>query len=322
IVPVNLAGKTSFYLSCTYSKGQVDTDYTHGEFYRPVFGMIFSEEITSNVDFLGEFHLQGNDSFSLDRAWMRFKPSIIFEFRLGLYLVPFGIYNELFRAHETALIHRPLNLEYTYPERWRDLGIGIQGLWGGLRYAVYAGNGLAEESTLSQGQQWADNNANKGIGGQITWQLEENFEVGYSRYQGKYDDGNLRWIHLQGFHFSWVTSSFSLLAEYSGAKIENPEEFLTGELDGYFVQATLNWGGLTPVLSYQKVTYTDPFHGKGFAGEDLPGEGTNISKNRWALGAVYAIDRVLFLKFEYDWNTDLNADLEEDRFSFQIAVLF
>lgn len=320
--PSTLAGKTSFYLSCNYTKGQENSDYSHGEFYRPVFGIIFSEEITAKLDFRGEFHLQKSNYFSLDEAWVRFKPSAGFECRLGLYLVPFGIYNKVSRAHETALIHRPLNFEYFYPERWRDIGMELQGQWGSLRYSIYAGNGLKEEVGLSEGQQWDDNNANKGIGGQIAWQIERSFEVGYSRYQGKYDGENLRWIYLQGFHFSWVTSSLSILAEYDKADIENPEEFISGEIEGYFIQADLSWGGFKPVLSYQKITCSDPFHGNGFIAGGFPGEGIDISKERWAVGAVWAVERALFLKFEYNWNDDLKTDFKDNRFSFQIAVLF
>jgi len=315
--------KTSGYLSFGYVKGEKESEFYYGTFHNPSVGLMFFDEIVAKVNFFAELRFQEGDTFELDQAWVGINPSESFNLRFGLYLVPFGKYNESSRPHETMLITVPLNVESLYPRRWRDIGILTQGRWGGLIYSAYIGNGLAESQDLKGGQQFKDNNRDKGKGVRIGWMLQQGFEVGYSHYQGKFDDGNTRKLIMHGFDATWVTTEgFQILAEYANAQIENPEEFSDGKVEGYFVQCSFVIESLRPVLSYQKLKYTDRFHGPGFMGLESSGEGISIDKSRWALGLVFVLSQKLLLKVEYDWNKEGEAKLKDNALYLQMAYSF
>jgi len=92
------------------------------------------------------------------------------------------------------------------------------------------GNGLTEASSLAEGQQFIDHNRNKAIGGKITWELGQGFQLGYSRQQGKYDDQGQRQLVLDGYHLAWRGKNSSLIGEYILGSLEVPSAFAQGRL--------------------------------------------------------------------------------------------
>jgi hypothetical protein len=321
IVPPVL-GQISGYVSADYTKGQEEGDYFKGTFNNPLFGMIFTGDISTGYAYGAEFRISDISDIEIDQAWVGLSSSEAFRLQGGLYLVPFGIYNRMNRPHQTVLINSPLNVAYCYPERWRDIGVMVDGTWGGFVYQGYLGNGLREGDTLRDSQQFEDNNKNKGIGGRIGWQFSQGFQIAYSIHSGKYDDENSRRLTLHGADVNWVTRDWQIMGEYTKAIIKNPEGYENGEAEAFFIQVVLYLGQFQPFVSYQDLTYTDVYHGTGFSALSGAGEGIFLDRNRWALGIILTPVPDVFIKFEYDFNREKVIEIKNDLWIVQAAVHF
>ncbi|MEE9390088.1 MAG: hypothetical protein V3U91_02485, partial [Candidatus Aminicenantaceae bacterium] len=97
-------GKITGYLSFEYTKGQRQTDISNGSFQNAQFGLIFSGDIATKIDYTSEIRFQGDDRVGIYQALVGFRPSDSFVLKLGLFLVPFGKYNQSNRPHQTMLI--------------------------------------------------------------------------------------------------------------------------------------------------------------------------------------------------------------------------
>ncbi len=305
-------GETNGYFSIGYAKGQEQADVSMGSFLNPQLGLLFLGEVNEKIDYVSEIRFKREDSIELEQALVRFKPSDSFNLSLGLFLVPFGRYNQSNRPHQTQLINVPLNVERMFPSSWRDMGILVEGEFSGFFYSVYLGNGLDEAEDLSGAQQFMDNNTDKGKGGRVGLTLSQGFNVAYSYYRGKYDDKNTRDLVLQGVDIIWRNQDFQILSEYSKAHLENPDGFEPGKAEGYFIQLSLEGSRLQPVVSYQRIKYKDPFHGEGISEE----------RSRWTVGLVFAASENLFLSFEYDFNSEKETKLKDNSFLAQVVLSF
>jgi len=110
-------------LSAQFLKSQDGGEFNKGTFANPLLGLMLSGDITTNFAYGAEFRITDISHVEIDQAWVGLSSSDAFRFQLGLYLVPFGIYNQVNRPHQTALINAPLNVQYCFPERWRDIGL-------------------------------------------------------------------------------------------------------------------------------------------------------------------------------------------------------
>jgi hypothetical protein len=215
-----------------------------------------------------------------------------------------------------------MNVKYFYPALWRDIGVQVSGTILGLIYSAYVGNGLSENAWLYQGQQYKDNNRDKGFGGRVAWNIDQKFEVGYSYYRGKYDQNNSRNLVLQCVDASFVSQNYRLMGEYTWANNANPEDYEDGSGSGYFALLTVNILGLWPVASYQHFDFEDPFHGEGFFSPIFPGLGIYEDRERWALGLVYNLSQTAFFKLEYQFNREKGDEEKNDMLLAQVAVSF
>jgi hypothetical protein len=316
--PVKING----YLSVDYLDGQSESIYPYGTFQNPKLGLIFSGFLAAKVNYMAEVVLQQNTQVELKQALLGFSVSKTFNFNLGLYLVPFGKYNENSRAHQTFLVEPPMNVEYFYPAMWRDIGVQVSGTIAGLLYSAYVGNGLSEDDWLYKSQQFKDNNRDKGFGGRVAWNVDQKFEMGYSYYRGKYDENNSRNLVLQCLDVSFVSQSYQLTGEYTRSDNENPSDYEDGSGNGYFALLTFNIQGIWPVVSYQRYEYNDPIHGDGFLNPRLPGFGISEDRERWALGLVYILSQTAFFKLEYQFNREKDVEKKNDMLLLQVAVSF
>jgi hypothetical protein len=315
-------GQITGYVSANFFKSQIEGDFFKGTFKNPLFGLIFTGDISPGFAYGAEFRIVDISRIEIDQAWVGLSSSEAFRLQGGLYLVPFGIYNRINRPHQTTLINSPLHVEYCYPERWRDIGVLVDGTIGGFVYQGYLGNGLREAEGLRDAQQFEDNNKNKGIGGRVGWRFSQGFELGYSINSGKYDNENSRNLILHGVDVNWVTEDWQIMGEYTKAIIKNPDGYSNGDAEAYFVQAAIDLGAFQPFASYQKLKYVDPYHGQGFSAEFGPGAGISIDRNRWAFGVVYVPVPNVYIKFEYDLNREKIATIKDDVWAVQAAVRF
>jgi hypothetical protein len=310
------------YLSAQFLKSQGGGDYANGTFAHPLLGLMLSGDFNTSFSYGAEFRITDISQVEIDQAWIGLSSSDSFSLKLGLYLVPFGIYNQINRPYQTILINPPLNVQYCYPERWRDLGLIVEGSISGFVYSAYLGNGLKEAENLRAGQQFQDNNKDKGKGGRFGFRLGQGVEVAYSIYRSKYDNENSRTLTLHDADLNWTTQDWLIWAEYTKAIIHNPEGFSSGEAEGYFIQALIFLGTFQPFASYQKIRYTDPYHGRGFSSESGSGEGISLEENRWALGLRYVPVPNLYLTFEYDFNRMKDNENKIDLWALQVAISF
>ncbi len=315
-------GTITGYLSSNFIKSQEDGRFPKGTFSNPLFGLIFSGDISPSVSYEAEFRVTDISRIEIDQAWVGLGTSQSFQLKLGLYLVPFGRYNRINRPHQTSFINPPLHVEFCYPEHWRDIGVLVEGRLSGFFYSGYLGNGLREGQDLSTGQQFEDNNKDKAKGGRFGVSLGQGIEVAYSAYTSKYDDENSRNLTLRGVDLIWLTQDWKVFAEYTVDKINNPEGFAQGDGEGYFVEISLNFGNFVPVVSYQKLKYSDPYHGPGFSGELNPGKGIALDRSRWALGLIYIPFQNVFFSFEYDFNREEEDTKKDDLWAVRVALSF
>lgn len=320
IAPVS--AKTTGYLSFDFAKGQEESDVSKGTFQNAQLGLILSGEIARKINYLSEALVHTDSKVEIEQAWLGLQPSKSFQLKLGLYLVPFGRYNQFNRPHQTMLINPPLIVDYLFPVRWRDIGILAEGRISIFFYSAYLGNGLSESQTLNGGQQFRDNNANKAKGLRLGAFPSRGIEVAYSCYKGKFDDQNRRNLFLQGVDLKWEANGIQICSEYYKAHIENPEDFPSGSAEGYYIQASFEIKGLLPVVSYQKIKYADEFHGQGFVGSMNGGKGISIMRNCWSLGLVCFISGNVLIKAEYDMNREEKQEKRNNVLSAQAAFSF
>ncbi len=310
------------YLSAQFLKSQKGGEFDKGTFANPLFGLMFSGDIATNFSYGAEFRITEISRVEIDQAWVGLGSSDAFRSQLGLYLVPFGIYNRINRPHQTALINPPLHIQYCYPDHWRDIGLVVEGRISGIVYSGYLGNGLKEEEYLHAGQKFEDNNKDKGKGGRFGFQLSQGFEVAYSIHHSRYDDENSRNLVLHGADLNWITQDWQIWAEYIKAIIDNPEGFSSGNAEGIFIQTLIFLGSFQPFASYQRIQYTDPYHGPGFSADSGAGEGISLDKDRWSLGMIYSPVPNLFITFEYDFNGKEGGEKKPDLWAVQVAFSF
>lgn len=308
------------YASLDFSIGQEQSNVSKGSFQNSQAGLLFFGDISPSVSYLAEFRFEPEGTVDMEQAWISFGASRAFALNLGLYLVPFGRYNQSSRPHETLLINPPLNVERMYPFFWRDVGVLLEGRTRNFFYSAFLGNGLSENADLSGGQQFRDNNKDKGKGGRLGLVISQGFEIAYSYYSSKYDEGNSRDLILQGVDLLWYSEGVLVHAEYSKARMEIPDD--TGKAEGFFIQMALDMGQFRPVACYQHLDYEDGFHGPGFVSPDVPGSGISEKKRRWALGFAYQASQNFLLKFEYDLNSEKDVELKDNALSVQVAFSF
>ncbi|MFC2160497.1 porin [Acidobacteriota bacterium] len=313
--------ETNGYFSFEYARNLRNSENNNDSFQNLRLGLIFSGSLSPGIGYMAELRLS-DKKIEAEQAWIRFFSSESFRLKMGLYLVPFGKYNLNSRPHETFLVHAPLNIAHSFPSIWRDIGVLIEGRIGSMVYAVFAGNGLSEGLNLSEGQQFIDNNKNKGFGGRLSWFFSQSFEVAYSYYRGKTDLENQRKTVLKCIDMTWSTEGFKVQGEYTQGDVENPDGFTKGNTEGYFIQASLPLKKIHPVISYQKVNYSDPFHGQGFLSPNIPGTGINLNKSRWAFGVVFVPYPNVLIKLEYDLNKDELIDQKKSVITLQAALSF
>jgi hypothetical protein len=309
------------YFSFEYLQGQSQSPYSRGSVENLGGGLFSRGEILPKVAFSFEARLRDASRLEMEQAWVGFVVSQALQVKAGLFLVPFGRFNQSNRPHETPVIRSPLNLQDAYPSSWRDIGLCFEGRSGFLVYSAYIGNGMAEGEDLGAGQQFKDNNKDKGKGGRLGLILGRGMEAGVSYYTGKYDPQGERTLKLLGADARWVSESWEIWAEYTKATAENPSPSAHGETEGFFAHVIMNWGKIRPWVGFQKSRYEDEIHGLGFS---PPASGLGILKDRrrWALGAVYAVTPNLLIKAEYDLNKERDLALKDNLFQAQVAVSF
>jgi hypothetical protein len=315
-------GKVGGYFSLDYLRGQAAGPAPYGSVENIQAGLILSGAWTQRLAYALELRSKENMRLEVEQAWAGLAWSDALQVRIGVFLVPFGRYNSANRPFETPLVQLPVPVAAALPASWRELGAMAEGKTGFLRYAAWIGNGLAEGRDFASGQQFRDNNKNKAWGGRLGLALSDSLEVGGSYTTGKVAASDDRALTMMGADATWIDGGLKLSAEYFRSEIANPEPFAAGKAQGWFILGSYDLGGVSSVISYQKLAYSDAFHGPGFAGPSGPGLGISEDVRVWSVGLTAPLAAGLLLKAEYDFNREPRLELKNDVFRAQIAARF
>lgn len=321
-IPAAAQVKLNGYFSLEYTQGQSQSDFSRGSFHGEQAGLILSGEWSDKFAYILEFRSRDAARFEIEQALAAFRGSEAFQIKAGLYLVPFGKYNTSARPFQTAFIQPPLPVSDVFPSSWRDVGLLVEGRSGFLVYAAYLGNGLKEGETLRAGQQFSDNNRDKGKGGRLGFLLSDTIEIGLSYYTGRINAGNDRGLTLKGLDATWSSGGIRVSGEVIQADIDNPAPFSRGAAKGWFVLGSFDLGGLNPFAAYQKFDYTDAFHGPGFSDAPEAGLGVFDKRSLWAMGITAAVHANVLLKVEYDVLKEGDLELKNNVLRAQAAIHF
>lgn len=321
--PLALKGETKpgGYLSFEFIKGQAQSGASQGSFQNLRGGLFFAGDLGEKFDFMFEMGLKSESKLEMEQASVGFKLAVESDLRLGLFLVPFGKYNESNRPHQTALVRAPLNLAGVTPSSWRDIGLVVRGRMGFLRYVAYLGNGLGEKDGAAAGQLFKDNNKDKGKGGRLGFIAGQGFEVGVSYYSGKYDETNALRLTLEGADLTWISNDYEVRGEFTKAVWKNPAGAPDGRSDGYFVLMALNFGKLQPVVSFQRLNRGDSSPGARLLVSEEGPETLGL-RSRWAFGLRYFMSPTFLVKAEYDMNKEKGYALRNNVVQIQAALSF
>jgi len=306
-----LEDKVHGYFSLSFLKGQKGGAYSGGSVEDVGAGILLTGHFTPQIQFRLEVRSRSEARFGLEEALLGLDLSKAVNVQLGMYLVPFGRYNRQNRPQEQKLVSRPLIVEAAYPASWRDIGLLVSGQLSFLTYTTCLGNGLGEDAGGAPAQQFADNNAAKGLAGRLGLKWGQAAETAFSYARQVFDGAGSRTAQLWAADGSWVTDNYELTGEYIHAQYDRLSE-AGGSMktEGWYVALAFNYQTLWPIVSYQRL------------GQTPAAEGTASKKSRWTVGLVWLLRPSILFKAEYDWNRESGQEIKDDRLSVQMAVSF
>lgn len=313
--------KTNGYLSFEYLKSQREGAWPQGTFSNLAGGFLIGGTVSGNLGFMAEALGRMNESFSLQQAFLSLQASNLFNFKFGLFEIPFGRFNRAARPAENLTVLTPLPFHF-FPWRWHDLGISWEGHIQFFYYATYLVNGLATDENGYLTSALKDPNKNKGAGSRFALRIGEGFEAGASFYSGKYDSQGTREVQFQGADLIWVTTDWEIRGEYIKSIYEHPLSGEKKEFDGYYVTVSMNFQKMKLYFSYQ----TSAVPSYVFEDHQLPPLNVfledMVRKNRKALGLKWDLLNNLFAKLEFDWNKEKEANLKDNNLTLQLGFVF
>ncbi len=328
--------------------------------FSALFAPIMLFQISDRFLFEGEFEFEIEDGVTAtDLEYAQVDVSLNNNFTLiaGKFLLPFSTFSERFHP---SWINRLVSFPATYGAHGaaappfdpllpivKDIGVQLRGAFttgpfSTITAEVFVTQGptpAPEEEPaaapkavgadgvdegpvdLAFGNNSADNNQNKLVGGRVGYSIAPYFEVNVSGMTGAYDDtGDLQFsamaVHLEARHRQFTVHSeiiqtwqeFLPLAADPGKALANHIETLSR--NGYWVQLAYRTGKWQPVVRWSQL-----FKGK-VAGETVVEDGRQL-----ALGIDYWFEPTLALKTEYLIN-DESVDIANNRLAIQLAFAF
>ncbi len=118
--------------------------YQNGSFDAKRIVALFGYQFNRNTQFVTEWELEHADEIFLEQAFIKHKLTSNNALKAGMILIPMGIINENHEPNNFFSVDRPIIDKNLVPTTWRDIGIGITGLFPDydLRYQAFLVNGL------------------------------------------------------------------------------------------------------------------------------------------------------------------------------------
>jgi len=317
--------KINGYFSYEYLKSQKDGFYPAGTFANLNGGALVSGVISGPVSFAAEALYDQDQKFNLHQAYVNLQASGLFNFKIGLFEIPFGRFNRSARPAENETVFRPLPFHF-FPYRWSEVGLNWEGNYSFIYYAAYAVNGVSADENGYLETPAKDINKNKGVGSRLALRFGQGFEAGGSFYSGKYDSTNSKNIRFEGFDLIWVTTDWEVKGEYVKTAVQHPFLNQTFEFDGYYFTLMMIFKRFKPYFSYQ---YSMLPESRLDDEQALPFNvliETMVKKDRKAIGFKCDFLDNFYAKFEFDWNKEKSLakelQLKDNAYSIQIGFVF
>jgi len=239
------------------------------------FNLMFSANIKDRV--FPEIHIEREhaEEFRLRTAQVDIKLHDLFTIRTGLFLVPFGVYNEYFLPeYMNKVPRRPyvLTNAYIIPCTWSEVGLQVRGFHSfengmKINYAVYAVNGLEQQGKDADGNViYADGgsirsmrgnhrdkfDSNKAMGARLGFSPLKGLELGTSVYSGAYTIDGEQDLVMIGCDVNFSLDALTLRGEYVQAHQDTTGRDLTKQ--GYWVMAAYKCTDfLEPALRFDQI---------------------------------------------------------------------
>ena len=182
----------------------------------------------------------------LEQAYTDFKVNSWMNFRGGIVLVPFGNIERDHFAPLRDVISKPYTSFALAPSDWTDNGFGFNGRFNISEnwladYQTYVISGLASglsTTGLRATRQGfgEDNNNNKAIASKISLQNTSGLTLGFSLYNGAWDDEGRKDITGYNFDIDYQWNWLELVGEYTKMDVDR-EISGSAVMDGYYIRS-------------------------------------------------------------------------------------
>ncbi len=124
---------------------EVDNDtYRPGKLDAKRVVALFGYQFNRNTQFLTEWELEHGNEMFIEQAFIKHKLKNNLSLKAGMILIPMGNINENHEPTNFFSVDRPIIDRNLIPSTWRDIGVGITGVFpsASLKYQAYLVNGL------------------------------------------------------------------------------------------------------------------------------------------------------------------------------------
>lgn len=174
--------------------------YNQGTFDAKRIVALFGYQFNRETQFITEWEVEHANEIFVEQAFIKHKLDNNLALKAGMILIPMGLVNENHEPTFFKSVDRPMIDKILVPTTWRDIGVGITGIFqnASLKYQAYLVNGLSgfenetalfkSSNTFRSGRQKGSKTIFSGLPA-LSTQLEyfgiQNGKVGLSWYMGE-----------------------------------------------------------------------------------------------------------------------------------------
>ena len=319
--------------------------------------LLFGYKFDDRTQFITEVEFEHVNEVYVEQAFLQYSVSDNVNLRAGLMLVPMGIINEYHEPTTFNGVERPSIDGAIIPTTWRELGLGVSGIYNqaSLRYQAYIFNGLSSTTSDGNGnitggkiggsnglrggrQKGAKSTMNNvNFSGKLDYYGLPGLRLGLSGYFGRTQspadvediDGADVGLAMIGLDARYAYQRFTARGQFIHGSLSDTEAYNTATganlgsaLQGYYLEAAYN---LLPQNKRQQlfgfVRYEDFNTHASVAGNLV--KDLSYDRQEWTLGLSYKIAPGAVVKGDYQFkNNAVAGSASVNQLNFGIGVWF
>ncbi len=234
------------------------TTFQQGKFDAKRMVALFGYQFNRNTQFVTEWELEHGNEIFLEQGFIKHKIAGNTTIKAGMILLPMGLVNEYHEPNNFYSVDRPYIDRNLVPTTWRDIGIGLNGIFpsNDIKYQIYLVNGLLgyksgeakfnAASNFRSGRQKGIKTIMSGlpaVSGQLEYFGFTNGKIGLSIYSGKSNtdaytgiersnkalksvaDSTTVYTNMVGLHGSFDMANWTIRGQVIYSKNENVEAY-------------------------------------------------------------------------------------------------